>query len=69
MKNALTYAKLTQSAIVIEEKNLTPNFFLAELKNIFQFKNVKRLGEQAKQFSIPNSAEIIAKDIIKFLES
>ena len=69
LKNALTYAKLTQSAIVIEEKNLTPNFFLAELKNIFQFKNVKRLGEQAKQFSIPNSAEIIAKDIIKFLES
>jgi len=69
LKNALTYAKLTESAIVIEEKNLTPNFFLAELKNIFQFKNIKKLGEQARQFSVPNSAEITAKDIIKFLES
>lgn len=69
LKNALTYAKLTGSAIVIEEKNLTPNFFLAELKNIFQFKNIAELGRKAKQFSVPNSAEIIAKDIINFLES
>lgn len=69
LKNALTYAKLTESALVIEEKNLTPNFFLAELKNMFQFKNIAELGKKAKQFGVPNSAEIIAKDIIKFLES
>lgn len=69
LKNALTYAKLTQSAIVIEEKNLTPNFFLAELKNMFQFKDIRELGRRAKEFSMPNSAELIAKDIIKFLES
>ncbi|MDD4358647.1 MAG: UDP-N-acetylglucosamine--N-acetylmuramyl-(pentapeptide) pyrophosphoryl-undecaprenol N-acetylglucosamine transferase [Candidatus Pacebacteria bacterium] len=69
LKNALTYAKLTGAAIVIEEKNLTPNFFLAKLKNIFQFKNIKELGNRAKQFSTQNSAEIIAKDIINFLES
>ena len=68
LKNALTYAKLTESALVIEEKNLTPNFFLAELKNMFQFKNIAELGKKAKQFGVPNSAEIIAKDIIKFLE-
>ncbi|MDD3918976.1 MAG: UDP-N-acetylglucosamine--N-acetylmuramyl-(pentapeptide) pyrophosphoryl-undecaprenol N-acetylglucosamine transferase [Candidatus Pacebacteria bacterium] len=69
LKNALTYAKLTESAIVIEEKNLTPNFFLAELKNIFQFKDIAELGKKAREFGIPNSAEFIAKDIIKFLES
>ncbi len=69
LKNALTYAKLTGSAIVIEEKNLTANFFLAELKNIFQFKDIAELGRKARQFGIPNSAEFIAKDIISFLES
>lgn len=69
LKNALVYAKLTKSAIVIEEKNLTPNFFLAKLKNMFQFKDIVELGKNAKEFSKPNSAEIIAKDIIKFLES
>lgn len=69
LKNALTYAKLTESAIVIEEKNLTPNFFLAELKNIFQFKDVAGMGKRAKDFGFPNSAEFIAKDIIKFLDA
>ncbi|MFA7142145.1 MAG: UDP-N-acetylglucosamine--N-acetylmuramyl-(pentapeptide) pyrophosphoryl-undecaprenol N-acetylglucosamine transferase [Candidatus Paceibacterota bacterium] len=69
LKNALTYAKLTKSAIVIEEKNLTPNFFLGEIKNIFEFKNIKEMQKNAKEFGKTNSAEIIAKDIIKFLET
>ncbi|MGI6297150.1 MAG: UDP-N-acetylglucosamine--N-acetylmuramyl-(pentapeptide) pyrophosphoryl-undecaprenol N-acetylglucosamine transferase [Minisyncoccales bacterium] len=69
LKNAITFAKATQSTIVIEEKNLTPNFFLAELKNTFQFKDLKDLGKRAKKFSTPNSAEIIAKDILNFLKS
>ena len=67
LKNALVYAKLTESSIVIMEKNLTPNFFLAELKNIFQFKDIAKLGQDARKFSKPNSAEIIAKDIINIL--
>jgi len=69
LKNALTYSKITQSSIVIEEKNLTPHFFLGKIKNIFEFKNVQKLAEQAKTFSKPNSSEIIAKDILNILES
>jgi UDP-N-acetylglucosamine--N-acetylmuramyl-(pentapeptide) pyrophosphoryl-undecaprenol N-acetylglucosamine transferase len=69
LKNALTYSQLTQSSIVIEEKNLTPHFFLGEIKNVFEFKNIQQLSENARMFSKPDSAEIIAKDLLNILES
>lgn len=66
-KNAYAYAR-TGASTVIEEKNLTPHFFLETLRNMFQFKDVWKIRESAKNFSKPESAKIIASDILKILD-
>lgn len=67
IKNAYTYAS-KGAAIVIEEANLTPHFFLEKLKYLFSHKELlEKMEEKAKEFSKPKSARIIAAYIVEYL--
>ena len=64
-KNAYEYAA-KGGAIVIEEANLTPHILLAEIKKVIS--NVvllKQMREAAQKFSRIDSAELIAREILK----
>jgi UDP-N-acetylglucosamine--N-acetylmuramyl-(pentapeptide) pyrophosphoryl-undecaprenol N-acetylglucosamine transferase len=63
-KNALYYA-YTGACEVIEEENLSPNFFLEKVKYIFL--NLEKMKEEALKFSKPDSAKIIAREILEFI--
>jgi len=63
--NAYEYAK-TGAAIVIEEENLKPNLFIAQLKNLFaDSEKLNFMSEAAKNFAKPEAAKIIAEEILK----
>lgn len=67
IKNAYAYQN-SKACVVIEEKNLTPNFFLERLKYLFSKPDqLKEMGEKAKAFSQPRAAEVIAKYIVEYL--
>jgi len=67
VKNAYAYAK-NKAAIVIEEGNLTPNFFLATLKNTLNNpKQMEAMKKAAQEFARPRAGEIIASYIIDYL--
>jgi UDP-N-acetylglucosamine--N-acetylmuramyl-(pentapeptide) pyrophosphoryl-undecaprenol N-acetylglucosamine transferase len=67
LKNAYCYAE-TGSSIIIEETNFMPHFFLGKLKNLFSNpEKVKEMSYQAKAFSRPKAAQIIAEYIIEYL--
>lgn len=67
-KNAYAYAK-TGAAIVLEETNFTPHFFLERLKQIiFQSEQLKKMERAAKEFSRPLAAKIIAGYLVEFLK-
>ena len=67
VKNAYAYAK-GKAAIVIEEGNLTPHFFLAVLKNaLANPKQLEAMKKAAQEFSRPRAGEIIANYIIEYL--
>ncbi len=69
VKNAYTFAK-GERAIVIEEANLTPHFFLEKLKYLFSHTyQLKRLGSNAQEWSKPRAAKIIAEYIKAYLLS
>lgn len=64
-KNAYEYAA-EGAAVVIEEDNLSPHILLAEIKKIAKNTEVrKKMSQSAKKFSRLDSAEIIAREIIK----
>lgn len=64
-KNAYAYSR-GGAAIVIEELNLLPGIFLDQVKLILENKDIyQKMSESAKNFLKTNSAEIIAKEIIK----
>lgn len=66
VKNAYAYAK-DKAAIVIEEGNLTPHFFLATLKNtLADPKQLEIMKKAAQEFSRPRAGEIIANYIIEY---
>ncbi len=66
-KNAYQYAK-TGAAIVIEQQNLTPNFFLGEINYLLsQPQILEKMRESALKFSKPMAAEEIAKEILEFI--
>lgn len=68
IKNAQAYSN-SGSAIVIEENNLTPRFFLHKIMALMKSTAVKKnMSNQAGRFSKPNSAKIMAEYIIAFLE-
>jgi len=67
LKNAYAYAQ-NKAAIVMEEANLTPMFFLEKIKYLFANPDeLQKMSQRAKEFSRPDSAKIIANYIIKSL--
>ncbi|MCK5044280.1 UDP-N-acetylglucosamine--N-acetylmuramyl-(pentapeptide) pyrophosphoryl-undecaprenol N-acetylglucosamine transferase [Candidatus Parcubacteria bacterium] len=68
-KNAYAYVK-NNAGIIIEEKNLTPHFFLGELDNLFHYpERLKAMSKEAGNFSKPAAAKIIAKYIVEYLKN
>ena len=67
VKNAYTYAK-NGASLVIEEANLTPHFFLERLRYLFSSQTkLEEMKEQARAFSKPKAAKIIAEYIVEYL--
>lgn len=67
LQNAYEYAR-TGAAIVIEEENLLPNLVITEIERILaNGGEYERMSAAAKKFFIPNSAELIANDIIQLI--
>lgn len=68
LRNAYTYAE-TGAAVVVEEINFTPHFFLERLKHLIsQRETLKKMSQQAKLFSKPKAAKIIAEYITDYLK-
>lgn len=66
-KNAQVYAK-TGATLIIEEANLTPNFFLDRLNFLFSHpENLEKMKEEAIKFSRPEAAKKIAQNIVGYL--
>jgi len=65
-KNAYSYAK-SGACIVIEQEDLTIPYFMGQIENIMA--NSQKMSLSALGFAKPNSAEIIAEEIIKELNS
>ncbi len=67
LKNAYVYAE-SGAALVIEEVNLTPHFFLERLKYLFyESGELKNMAESAKYFAKPEAAKIIARYLVEYL--
>ncbi|MEX0917017.1 MAG: undecaprenyldiphospho-muramoylpentapeptide beta-N-acetylglucosaminyltransferase [Candidatus Paceibacterota bacterium] len=63
-KNAFSFAR-SGAAIVIEEHNLTPNVFIAEVNRLMDDETRRAtMGEAAKKFAKPNAARAIAEGIV-----
>ncbi len=67
VKNAYVYAE-SGAALVIEEANLTPHFFLERLKYLFhESGGLKDMADCAKSFARPQSGKIMARYLIDYL--
>ncbi|MFQ6049470.1 MAG: undecaprenyldiphospho-muramoylpentapeptide beta-N-acetylglucosaminyltransferase [Candidatus Paceibacterales bacterium] len=67
LKNAYTYAK-DGAAIILEEENFTPHFFLEKLKHLFSRPDeLEKMAIAAKKFSRPLAAKIIAEYLVAYL--
>ncbi|MBN2571492.1 MAG: undecaprenyldiphospho-muramoylpentapeptide beta-N-acetylglucosaminyltransferase [Ignavibacteriales bacterium] len=53
------------SALMIEDKNLSSELINTVEKTIFSSNKLKELGNNIKKFSIPEAAEVIAKEALK----
>ncbi len=63
--NAFAYAR-AGGCEVIEEANLKPNIFLAEVERLATNEEVRsRMKEAAKEFYKPNAARLVAEEILK----
>jgi len=63
-ENAYSYAK-TGATDVVEESNLTPNTLLSEIERIISNKpGLEKMAKAAKEFSQPDAAKRIAKEIL-----
>lgn len=68
VKNAYAYAE-TEAALVIEQSNLTPYFFLDRIKYLFSRpEELAEMAQKAKNFSRPRAAKIIAEYILTYLQ-
>lgn len=68
-KNAYYYAR-SGACIVIEENNLTPEIFIAEINRLFARPDLlEEMKEGAKQFAKPDAGRLIARQIIDTLVS
>jgi len=64
-KNAYEYAK-TGAAVVIEEDNLSPHVFLAQVNKIFSNTEIiKTMSQTALKFAKPDAAKLLAEEIVK----
>lgn len=64
-KNAYEYAGAGAS-VVIEEANLSPHILLSEIKKLMANpEQIKKMSEAAQRFARVDSAEIVAKEILK----
>jgi UDP-N-acetylglucosamine--N-acetylmuramyl-(pentapeptide) pyrophosphoryl-undecaprenol N-acetylglucosamine transferase len=62
--NAYAYAR-TGAAIVLEEENLTPHLFVAEIQRIIRDAElVKRMSAAAEGFTDPDAARILAREVL-----
>ena len=67
VKNAYVYAE-HGSAMIIEEANFTPHFFLERVKYLFDNPDkMDNMALKAKEFSTPESAKIIAEYLVSYL--
>lgn len=67
IRNAYDYAS-TGAAIVLEEPNLIPHFFMAKLRYLFsQPKELEKMSASAQSFARPNAAEIVSRYLIEYL--
>lgn len=67
LKNAYAYAK-TGAALVLEQSNLTPRFFLERVKYVvFDQKEFEKMSKAALHFARPEAARIIAQYIIEYV--
>jgi len=64
-KNSYNYAR-EGAATVIEESNLSPEIIINEVTRIMDNPKIQaRMNEAAKKFARPDSAELIAREILK----
>ena len=67
VKNAYAYAE-NGAALVMEEANLTPHFFLEKVKYLFSHpEELEKMRNGAKEFAKPDSARTLAEYIINYL--
>ncbi|MEK7658297.1 MAG: undecaprenyldiphospho-muramoylpentapeptide beta-N-acetylglucosaminyltransferase [Patescibacteria group bacterium] len=65
-KNAYAYSE-TGATLVIEQDNLTPNFFLEKFRSLFLHpEKLEEMKEKALKFSKPFAAKAIAREILEF---
>ncbi|RLC34874.1 MAG: hypothetical protein DRZ76_01675 [Candidatus Nealsonbacteria bacterium] len=67
VKNAYAYAQYG-AAIVMEESNLAPHFFLEKLKYLFSHPSeLEKMKEAAGEFAQPDSARFVAEHLLNYL--
>jgi len=67
LKNAYTYS-LNGAAIVLEEDNFTPRFFVQRLNYLFSNSaELEKMRQAAREFSRPRAAHIVAEYIVEYL--
>lgn len=66
-KNAYAYAD-TGASIVIEQDNLTPNFFMEKVELLFLHpEKLQEMSQAALSFAKPLAARAVAREILEFL--
>ena len=67
LKNAYSFAA-GGAALILEEENFTPHFFLEKLKYLFAHpEELEKMGRATKEFSRPEATRIIAGYIVDYL--
>jgi len=68
MQNAYRYVE-TGAALVLEESNLTPRFFVEKLRYLFGHKEeLEKMSSAAKSFARPDAAATVAHILVEYLK-
>lgn len=68
VENAYAYAK-NGAAIVLEEANLTPHFFLEKIRALFaNLQEMRKMSQAALAFAKPEAAKTIAQYLLEYLK-
>ena len=69
LKNAYAFSE-SGGGEVMEEKNLTPHFFLEKIKYLFERIDIlEKMARNSQEFAQPRAAKIIASYIIEYLKA